>query len=264
MSVYTSEKSEYLEAALHSVFEQTLVPTEVVLVQDGPLTSELESVIAMFCEKYKSIKTVKLAKNMGLGNALNVGLSMCEYDFVARMDSDDLSFPNRFEAQLRVFDRYPDVSVVGAWIDEFEGDVSNIVSTRKLPEAHEDILLYAKSRCPINHPVVMFKKKSVLDAGGYQHFPLFEDYYLWVRMLLSGAKFYNIQDSLLYFRFSPDMFKRRGGWRYAIVELRFQRLLKEVGFISFIHFLKNTSARIIARILPNTMRATLYKKLLRR
>ena len=127
------------------------------------------------------------------------------------MDTDDIAMPERFEKQLAVFKKYPDIDVVGAWINEFEDNVSNIKSVRKLPELPDDIRQFAKRRNPINHPVVMFRKSAVLAAGGYRHFPLFEDYYLWIRMLMNGAKFYNIQESLLYFRFSPEMFKRRGG-----------------------------------------------------
>lgn len=264
MSVYAREQSDYLKVALRSIFAQTVLPTEIVLVKDGLLTQELDDVIADFCEKYDSIKVVKIAKNAGLGNALNVGLAACTNDLVARMDSDDLSFPKRFEAQLQIFDKDPNVDVVGAWIDEFEKDTSNIVSTRKLPENHKDIFQYAKSRCPVNHPVVMFKKQSVLDAGGYQHFPLFEDYYLWVRMLLNGAKFYNIQESLLYFRCSPDMYKRRGGWKYAIDECRFQSTIQQMQFINPQTCLKNISIRFTTRILPNFLRTILYKKALRK
>lgn len=264
MSVYAREQSDYLKVALRSIFAQTVLPTEIVLVKDGPLTQELDDVIADFCEKYDSIKVVKIAKNAGLGNALNVGLAACANDLVARMDSDDLSFPKRFEAQLQIFDKDPNVDVVGAWIDEFEKDTSNIVSTRKLPENHKDIFQYAKSRCPVNHPVVMFKKQSVLDAGGYQHFPLFEDYYLWVRMLMNGAKFYNIQESLLYFRCSPDMYKRRGGLKYAIDECRFQNTIQQMQFINPQTCLKNISIRFTTRILPNCLRTILYKKALRK
>lgn len=264
MSVYAREQSNFFKVALKSIFAQNVLPTEIVLVKDGPLTQELDNVIADFCEKYDSIKIVEIAKNVGLGNALNVGLAACTNDLVARMDSDDLSFPKRFEAQLQIFDKDPNVDVVGAWIDEFEKDTSNIVSTRKLPENHKDIFQYAKSRCPVNHPVVMFKKQSVLDAGGYQHFPLFEDYYLWVRMLLNGAKFYNIQESLLYFRCSPDMYKRRGGWKYAIDECRFQSTIQQMQFINTQTCLKNISIRFTTRILPNFLRTILYKKALRK
>ncbi|MCS2794563.1 glycosyltransferase [Bacteroides faecis] len=134
MSVYAREQSTYLEEALRSVFEQTVPPSEVVLVKDGPLTTELETVIASFAERYKSLKIVALAKNMGLGNALNVGLSACTYRLVARMDSDDLSLPNRFETQLKAFEKDLEVSVVGGWISEFENNPKQIISYRKVPE----------------------------------------------------------------------------------------------------------------------------------
>ena len=149
------------------------------------------------------------------------------------------------------------------WIDEFEGEVSNVLSMRKVPEQHENILRFAKGRCPVNHPVVMFRKSAVLKAGGYKHFPLFEDYYLWVRMLMNGARFYNIQESLLFFRFSPDMFRRRGGWRYAVTEVRLQTLFYKMGFIGFFSLLKNVCIRLVTRLLPNGLRSLLYKRLIR-
>lgn len=264
LSIYKKEKLIYFKQSLDSVLSQNLLPDEIVLVKDGALTKELDYIIECYKSKYSIMKVVSLPENIGLGKALNEGLKYCSYDIVARMDTDDIAKPDRFYKQIEIFQKYQDLDVVGAWIDEFQGDISNVKSTRKLPENHEDILHYGKSRCPVNHPVVMFKKQSVLDAGGYQHFPLFEDYYLWVRMMMNGAKFYNIQESLLNFRFSSDMFKRRGGWKYALTELRFQKKMFNIGFISRFQFIKNISTRFIARILPNTMRAALYKKLLRR
>ena len=109
----------------------------------------------------------------------------------------------------------------------------------------------------------MFRKSAVLKAGGYKHFPLFEDYYLWVRMLMNGARFYNIQESLLFFRFSPDMFRRRGGWRYAVTEVRLQALFYKMGFIGFFSLLKNVCIRLVTRLLPNGLRSLLYKRLIR-
>ena len=164
----------------------------------------------------------------------------------------------------RQFQEHPELDVVGAWIDEFEETTSNIISTRKLPEVHDDICQFAKKRNPENHPVIMFRKQAVLAAGGYQHFPLFEDYYLWIRMLQNGAKFYNIQESLLYFRFSSAMFKRRGGLKYVTTELRFQNLLRNLEFITFSEYLYNVFIRVITRMMPNSLRAILYKKALRK
>lgn len=264
LSLYIKENPEFLHQSLDSLFHQTLLPDEVILVEDGPLAPELEHVVSEYLARYPILKVVPLPQNQGLGKALNEGLKYCSYELIARMDTDDIAKPDRFQKQVEVFEKHPEIDVCGAWIDEFEGDIDKIISTRKLPEWHNDIAAYAKKRNPINHPVVMFKKSAVVKAGGYQHFPLFEDYYLWVRMLMNGAKFYNIQESLLWFRFSPEMFKRRGGWGYAMKELKFQKALRAMGFISTPHYLKNVVIRLITRIIPNSWRSFIYKKLLRR
>ena len=264
MSVYYREKAKWLQTSLESVFNQTVKPTEVVLVEDGPLTDELYAVIAKFKDEHAELKSVKLPVNSGLGKALNVGLKQCSYPLVARMDSDDISKPYRFEQQLQYFEEHPDVDVCSSWIDEFQGNISNVISTRKLPQYSNDIREFGKKRCPMNHPVTMFRKEAVLAAGGYLPFPFFEDYYLWVRMILNGATMYNIQESLLYFRFSPEMFKRRGGWRYARLEIRFQRHIYKLKYIKFYTMISNICIRMATRIVPNGIRSWIYKKLLRR
>ena len=263
LAVYKKENPVYFSQSLDSIFSQILFPHEVVLVKDGPLTDDLERVINKYQSKYYILKVVSLPVNQGLGKALNEGLKHCSHDLVARMDTDDIAKPERFEKQVKIFQKHPEVDVVGSWIDEFEGDISHVVSVRRLPECHEDILNFAKKRNPINHPVVMFRKGAVLAAGGYQHFPLFEDYYLWVRMLMNGAKFYNIQESLLYFRSSSDMFKRRGGLKYVGTEVCFQNFLLRSHFISFPRYVQNVIIGVITRIMPNRWRALLYKKKLR-
>ena len=263
LSLYHKENPLFLRQSLTSIFTQTLLPIEVVLVEDGPLTDELYAVIKEFTSRYPKLKVISLPTNRGLGKALNEGLKHCSYDLVARMDTDDIAKPNRFEKQLEIFKNHPEIDIVSSWIDEFEGDITHIISIRKVPEFHKDIYKYAKKRCPINHPAVMFRKSTVLAAGGYKHFPLFEDYYLWVRMLMNDAKFYNIQESLLYFRTSTDMFKRRGGWNYAINEYKLQKEFKNIGFINNIDFFYNISVRFISRILPNRLRTIFYKTMLR-
>lgn len=263
LSIYYKENPRALKQCLDSILSQTRMPDEVVLVEDGALPPELERVIGKYKSKITNLKIISLATNVGLGKALNEGLKHCSYDIVARMDTDDISKPERFEMQLTVFQEHRDIDVVGAWIDEFEDDTSKIKSVRKLPESHEEIRQFAERRNPVNHPVVMFRKNAVLAAGEYQHFPLFEDYYLWVRMLMTGAKFYNMQESLLYFRISPDMFKRRGGWKYAWNEARFQHCMLKMGFISWKRFCLNVLLRFPIRIAPNSVRSFIYKKSLR-
>ena len=261
LSIYIKEQPVYLKESLDSLFKQTLPPDEIVLVKDGPLTPESDKVITEYQLQHPTLKVIPLSKNQGLGKALNEGLKHCSYDLIARMDTDDIAKPDRFEKQIKVFQEHPEIDICSAWIEEFEGTPDNILATRKLPETHEEILKYAKHRCPINHPVVMYKKSAVLKAGGYNGFP--EDYRLWINMLMTGARFYNIQESLLYFRFSSAMVKRRGGWKYAMADAKSQWDFYRTGFLNLPDLIYNITVRISVRIVPNSLRSFIYKKFLR-
>ena len=262
LSVYYKESPIYLSQALYSVIKQSIPPTEIILVEDGKLPKTLEKVISQFKKKTSTIKIVQLPYNQGLGKALNEGLKHCTYDIVARMDTDDIALPDRFEKQVDFMENHPEIDACSAWIDEFIDSPNNIISRRTLPETPEELYKFGKSRNPLNHPAVMFRKSAVIKAGGYQHFPLFEDYYLWVRMIMNGSKLYNLQESLLYFRSSKEMYKRRGGLKYALTEIKFQILLHKIGYISIYQMFRNCCTRFIARIIPNQLRGFLYKRIL--
>lgn len=263
MSVYKHEKAEHLKMCFDSIYQQTLLPTEIVLVEDGPLPSDLYQEIEKEELRFSSLRRIRLEKNQGLGIALNKGMQACSYDIIARMDTDDICIPERFEVQIDYLQEHPEIDVLGAWITEFDHDPTNTIAVRSLPEQHEDIYKFGMKRNPINHPVVMFRKQSVIDAGGYQPFPLFEDYYLWARMLKQGCRFYNLQRSLLLFRRSPEMVRRRGGLTYAHNEIQFQKKLHEIGYISFTCLIMNIARRYGVRIAPNWVRSLIYKYLLR-
>lgn len=255
MSVYFREKPAFLREALRSVFEQSVLPAEVVVVKDGPLGDELDSVVAEF-----DVKVVALPENVGLGNALNEGLKHCSYELVARMDSDDICRSDRFEKQLKVFEQNPGLGVVGSWVEEFSTDPSKIEGRRVLPTEHKDILRFAKSKCPINHPSVMYCKKLI----NYIDFWYLEDYYLWGRLLSEGVLFANISECLVLMRTGDGMFARRGGWKYAKSEIKLQREFLRLGLIGYFDFIKNVAIRFTVRIIPNKMRTFVYKKLLRK
>lgn len=266
MSIYKNDAPEYLRIALESLLNQTRLPNEILLVEDGPLTAELTEVIESFKESMGNnlVKVVKIPVNGGLGRALNEGLKHCSYELVARMDADDICKPERFEKELKVFEEHPDYGMVGSWIDEFEHVPGDSKSIRIVPETPEQNLIYAKSRCPVNHPTVMYRKQQVFDAGGYQTELFPEDYFLWIKMLQNGTKIYNIQESLLWFRFSLDTFKRRGGWKYACDEAITQWNIYRLGFIGIPTLLKNVAIRFTTRILPNWLRTWMYLHVLRK
>lgn len=261
LSIYYKENTTFLKDALNSVFNQTVAPSEVILVKDGPLTKDLDAVISSYQAQYPILKVIPLSENRGLGSALNEGIKHCSYDWIARMDTDDICFLNRFEKQVEIIEKYPDLSFISSSIAEFVNSPDEVVSYRNLPEFHNEIYTYAKTRCPLNHPTVMYRKEAVLDCGGYREFP--EDYHLWVRALMKEYKFYNIQEPLLYFRSNIDTIKRRGGWRYAIAEIGHQREFYKIGFISYPQFLKNGVSRFMVRIIPSKIRYYLYSGLLR-
>lgn len=261
MSVYFREKAEYLDLALESVLiDQTYKPSELILVADGQLTDELYAVIRKYQGVFANMKLVQLPQNVGLGKALNEGLRHCTYEWVARMDSDDISTPDRFEKQVGYIKNYPSVDVLGTALSEFETNPSEIIAVKRCPQ---DIESYIKFRSPLNHPTVMYKRSSVLAAGGYVHCPFMEDYHLWIRMHSAGFKLTSLQETLYLFKMDSDTFKRRGGWQYVKSEYRIQKLLLAKKIISHPRFLTNVAIRCSARLIPNSLRAFLYKTLLR-
>lgn len=264
LSLYYKEKPEYLRESLDSVFCQSLPSDDVVLVEDGRVGDALECVVREYEGRYPQLHVVRFEKNRGLGYALNDGLRYCKHELVARMDTDDIAKPQRIEKQLRFMQEHPEIGMVGSWIEEFITDTNHIESVRKVPENPEEVLAYAKKRCPVNHPTVMYRKSEVLKVDGYQtkYFP--EDYFLWIKMLMAGCQIYNIQESLLWFRYDPETFKRRGGWKYACDEAITQYHILNMGFISFPRFVENVCIRFVARVIPNSLRTLIYKKLLRR
>lgn len=265
MSVYYKEKPEYLRESMNSIYNQTMPTEDFVLVCDGPLNKELDNVIIEMQEKFKNrLNVLRLKENGGLGNALNVGLKECKNELVARMDSDDISRPERCEKELKVFDEYPQLSIVSGTVEEFDVSVQQVSAKRVLPEFNEDIIQFVKHRCPFNHPCVMYKKSAVEEVGSYQDFYLLEDYYLWVKMIMAGYQGYNVQEPLLYMRAGSDMFKRRAGWKYAKTQVMLFKFMRDKGFICGSQYLKSCVIRSGSALAPNWLRRVMFEKLLRK
>lgn len=264
MSVYHKEKPEYLRESMESIYNQTIPTDNFVLVCDGPLNPPLDEVIAQMQEKFgHRLYVHRLAKNGGLGNALNEGMTYCRHELVARMDSDDVSHNDRCEREIYIFENHPDVSIVSGVIEEFVGDISHIQSRRVVPQRQKDIIAFAKKRNPFNHPCVMYRKSAVEAAGGYQDFYLLEDYYLWIRMLQKGFIGYNIQTPILWMRAGSDMYKRRGGWKYVQSQIQLFKYMKDTGFISFGDYIMQAGIRMCAAMVPNALRKIIFQNALR-
>lgn len=265
MSVYYKEKPEYLNQAIESIQTQTLSTNNFVLVCDGPLTPELDAIINVKQhEMGDSLNVVRLAKNGGLGNALNEGIKHCKNELVARMDSDDIAYPDRCERQINVFNTHPNVSICSGIVEEFVATPEVVEVKRVPPEVHEEIVKFAKKRNPFNHPCVMYKKCAVEAVGSYQDFYLLEDYYLWLRMLMAGYEGYNIQEPLLYMRAGSDMYLRRAGWKYAKTQIQLFKFMKKQGFINNRQYIKSCMIRSGSALAPNWLRKFVYGKVLRK
>lgn len=263
MSLYYKERPEYLRKCLDSLFHQTAMPNEIVIVKDGPLTNELETVLDEFERKNPQMFTfVSLPKNCGLGIALSVGVPHCKNELVARMDTDDVCRQDRFELQLREFEKDPNLDICGSHILEFEGSTDNIVSKRRVPLVNEEIWKYQKRRDGFNHMTVMYKKSSVLKAGNYQSCMLMEDTYLWARMFLTGCKAKNVDDYLVYARVGKDMIKRRGGLAYFKKYKQGRKMVKETGYISWWDYYYTLAVQFVVALMPNALRSWVFKQLL--
>lgn len=264
ISVYHKEQPAHLQQSLESIFNQTMPPSEVVLVEDGPLTEGLYEVISRAKQLHLEMITVTLSKNQGLGLALKAGLQRCSCDLVARMDSDDIAKPERFAKELAYLETHPETSVVGSWVDEFQDDTAKPLSIRKVPESHEALVRFSHYRNPMNHPTVMFRKADVEGAGSYQHCELFEDYDLWARMMQQGYRLHNLQESLLWFRLTSQPFSQRGGISYIGHEMSFQKRLWHMGYISLSRMILNMLVRTLVRLIPRKWRKYGYLFFLRK
>lgn len=270
MSVYKQDNYEWFETALRSVtVTQTLKPDEVVLVVDGPVSSEIDDVINKFeillnNDSKKRFKVIRLKDNTGHGCARRCGIENCSNELIALMDADDICLPKRFEKQIKRFIMDDTISIVGGNISEFIGTPDNIVAHRFVPCNDEQIKEFIKIRCPFNQVTVMFKKSDVQKAGGYLDWYCNEDYYLWLRMYLENYRFANIDDILVNVRVGKEMYSRRGGRRYFESEKKLQNYMLDKGIIDKSTYFVNVLKRLVVQLLlPNSIRGWVFRNFAR-
>ena len=265
MSVYAKEDPYYLSQSIVSILSQSVKPDEILILKDGPLTDELDDLLnELQSRNVDTVKIVSFKQNRGLGKVLADGVMLSKNKFIARMDSDDIANVYRCELQLNEFLRDPTLDIVGSNVTEFTDNVDNVKSTRKMPENHEEILVFSHKRNPFAHPSVMFKKDSVLAAGNYRSFKFCEDYDLWVRMILNGAKCYNVQKNLVSMRISSDFYKRRGGANYVKSIVKFKKELHDIGHFNKKDFILSAASTVLVGLMPNYIRSKLYTHILRK
>ena len=264
LPVYGRDDPTQLERAFHSaVQEQTRRPDEVVVVRDGPVPEALQATLdRLVAESPVPARLVPLPQNVGLAEALTAGLAACAHDVVARMDADDIALPERFAKQLPVIEAGADV--VGSGLYEFADDEAVTLGVRTPPVGAEHIRSYARFHDPFNHPTVVYRRAAVAKAGGYVAVGLMEDYWLFARMLASGAAPANLAEPLVKYRVGAGAYARRGGVAQLRAEIRLQRLMRAARITSPAEAVRNVVVRGGYRLVPVAVRRVLYRALLQR
>ena len=260
ISVYYKEKIENFISAIDSIINQTLVPNEIVLVKDGPLTQELDVAIIHYQKAHPGLFIIiELSENKGLGEALGIGLQKCTFPWVARMDTDDICVIDRFEKQIQFIKINPEIDILSGYILEFDNFSGEELSIKKIPLKHNDAINYFRSRSPINHVAVMLRKEKVLESGNYKKFYLLEDYYLWARMIQKKAKIAAIPEILVKVRVDKKTMFRRNHLKYFIYEFELHKYFYKNKLISLPDFILNIASRFLIRNSPIFISKYVYK-----
>lgn len=264
MPVYYKEDANNFRTAIESMLAQTAKPDEIVIVCDGPLTDALDAVLDEYSAKLGDmLNIVRLPENVGVGAASNAGLKACKNELVARMDSDDISEPDRCAAQLDAFAKDKSLAIVGGYILEFI-DNPKEGFLRELPLKRDEILKMARRRNPFNHVTVMIKKSVALKCGAYPELPRGEDYELLCRMLASGANAKNLPKLMVRVRVDGDAYARRSNTAHAFSLIKVRYRLWRLGICSFVDFAVMSCAHLVLLITPGFVTKYIYEKKLRK
>lgn len=264
LPVYGGDRADhFLKSFSSTVDEQTRRPDQVVIVQDGPVPDELSAAIRSAADASEvAVVHHALASNVGLADALTLGLELCDHDIVARMDADDVSLPTRFERQLPLIEGGLDL--VGTGMFEFLDDVGTIVATRTPRTDPAEIAAYSRFADPFSHPTVVYRRSAVARAGGYLPLGLMEDYWLFARMIASGAAVGNLAEPLVMYRVGEGAYARRGGVDQWRSEVALQRAFRRIAFTTRRQFLRNILVRGGYRFVPEPVRRVAYRRFIAR
>ena len=266
VSIYHKELPEHFNACMESIWDhQTLKPSEIILVEDGPLTHELDLVIWEWKEKLGEVlKITKLTQNVGTGKAKNIGLEQCTYEIVCIVDTDDISVTDRFEKQINELMLDPELVILGGQITEFIEDIDSPSGMRRVPLKNFELCNYAKRQSPFNNMTIASRKTKIIEVGGYQHHLWMEDYNLFLRVIARGYKIQNLPDVLVYARIDNGMHARRKGYEYIKSEKQLLNLKKELKLQSPIHANMLFLIRSAFRLIPSSILGKFYNIFLRK
>ena len=259
IATYAGDHPDHLDEALRSIFANTVAPTEVLLVVDGPLPPAHLRVLDAYAQQ-PTLRTLQQSSQSGLGPALNRGLREATTEWIVRADADDRNAPDRFAVLSAHLDGPLDL--IGSAIREIDAD-GRVVGSRAPPLSESQIWRFLPRRNPFNHMTVAYRRSLALACGGYPNVYLREDYALWARMMRAGARVRNLPDCLVTARAGAALYARRGGWRYAVGEIALQRLLVAEGIKPVWLGLADGILRMLVFLAPLALRRRVYEHWLR-
>lgn len=261
--VYAKDRAEWFEQAIESVLGQTVPSDNIIIVADGPLTEELENTLGKYAA-HDTVSIVRIEKNQGLSNALNIGINNAKHDLIARMDSDDIAVKERFELQVAAFLKNKKLGILGGQIAEFIDNPEEIVSYRKVPVEYDEIKTFARRRSPFNHPTVMYKKSVIQSLGGYDVTAIrIEDYDLWLRALSNGVVCANVDEVLINYRSTVDAMQRRKTSTSLKSHINARRRFYKRGDISLMDFVYGVTTQTVLFVMPVRLASAAFKKVVR-
>ena len=263
MSVYAGEKPEFLKQSIDSMINQTYPTDDFVLVCDGELTDELDKVIKEYENTCKCFRTLRFKNNIGTGKCANAGIAACKNEYIVKMDSDDISLPDRCEVSMYLCTKHPKIDMLGAYIEEFDSESGEFVSIKKTPCGNGDIHRYARRRNPFNNQTLVYKKSLAQKVGGYSGIKRCEDYEFVVKMLADGARGRNLDKVLVRYRITKGNYERRKNWANTRSFISVRWRIYRSGFSHLSDFVVPCAVQLVLFVLPKSLTGKIYKRFLR-
>lgn len=267
LCLYRNNIAAEVEEALVSAFDnQILPPSQLIVVFDGPVSSDVVAVIDRFAQQNDVVRVV-FDECFGHGAARAAAINACKYDWVAIIDADDVSMPHRFDRLFELAIRNPESAVIGGGLIEFElvGGEKVFGHTVTYPAASDEVRRYLAIRSPIAQPTSILRVAAIKAVGNFQHWFNNEDYYLWIRLVSAGYDLLNVPEPVLWFRTNPNLFVRRGGARYWWNEVRLQFFSYRKGVTTLGRLLSGAIIRFVVQVvMPANLRAFFYARVLRK
>lgn len=256
ISIYVKNSPNYLKDSLNSILNQRRPADEFILVENGPLTDDIYTIIEEFVEKAVNVRIIKFKENHVFAYALNAAIRESQGDFIARMDSDDISLEDRFEKQLDYMEKHPEIDCLGSWAYEIKSN-GDLYYEKRMPSSHQDCYELFKKRDCMIHPTVMFRRSYFKKAGLYPEDTYFgEDTVMWAQGFANGCRFSNLPEFVFKFRLDDDFFNRRRGWKLAksILQLRWRvNKMLHYPLLAYLYAIVYAAVKMLPKPLLNIM-----------